>query len=60
MKKKLLFSHSNKVSTINLNKQNIAFELKFNPDIKKENLKFINEKQVLINEKIFLVPVNIV
>ena len=55
--KTFLFSHSNKVSTINLNKQNNAFELKFNPDIKKEKLKIkINEKQVLINEKIFLVP----
>ena len=56
-KKTFLFSHSNKVSTINLKKQNIALELKFNPEVKKEKLKiYINEKQVLVNEKIFLVP----
>ncbi len=56
-KKTFLFSHSNKVSTINLKKQNIALELKFNPKVKKEKLKiYINEKQVLVNEKIFLVP----
>ena len=55
--KTFLFSHSNKVSTINLKKQNIAFELKFDPNIKKEKLKiYINEKQFLLNEKIFLVP----
>ena len=56
-KKTFLFSHSNKVSTINLKKQNVALELKFNPEVKKEKLKiYINEKQVLVNEKIFLVP----
>ena len=55
--KTFLFSHSDKVSTINLKKQNIALELKFNPKVKKEKLKiYINEKQVLVNEKIFLVP----
>ena len=55
--KTFLFSHSDKVSTINLKKQNIALELKFNPKVKKEKLKiYINEKQVLLNEKIFLVP----
>ena len=55
--KTFLFSHSNKVSTINLKKQNIGLELRFNPKVKKEKLKiYINEKQVLINEKIFLVP----
>ena len=42
--KTFLFSHSNKVSTINLKKQNIALELKFNPELKKKNLKFTSMK----------------
>jgi len=55
--KTFLFNHSNKVSTINLKKQNIPLQLEFSQEVKKEKLKiYINEKQVLVNEKIFLVP----
>ena len=34
--KTFLFSHSNKVSTINLKKQNIGLELRFNPKVKRK------------------------
>ena len=49
--KTFLFSHSNKVSTINLKKQNIGLELRFNPKVKKEKLKIANYWRIVIVRK---------